>query len=296
MEPIYRVAVVADIHGNLTALEAVLADLAWRAPDATLVIAGDLVGGPQQEAVITRLRGLGAPMVRGNGEDYLTRIETGAAPAAWLTHRQYAMARWTYDQTSPAARDFLRALPVRLTINLPGADPVLVFHGGPDNTNEHLCPTLNPGALERAFASTTEAVLVCGHSHLPWQVRQGQRLAFNPGAVCAPLDGSIGAQYGLLTWTETGWDGEIFTIPYDLTAFERAYRASGVLETGPLARAHLTSLLRGRDWGDAFIRHAVQLAKAAGAPHSPCVPDAIWAQAEQTFPWDDPLPPLTAKT
>src|SRR5512133_1406444 len=291
-----RLAILADIHGNLTALEAVLGDLAWRAPDARLVIAGDLVGGPQQEAVITRLRELGAPMVRGNGEDYLARIETGTTPAAWLTHRQYAMARWTYDQASPAARDFLRTLPVRLKIELPGADSVLVFHGGPDNTNEHLHPALTPGALERAFACTTETVLVCAHSHLPWQARQGQRLAFNPGAVCAPLDGSIGAQYGLLSWRETGWQAETFTIPYDLAAFEHAYRASGVLETGPLARAHLTSLLRGRDWGDAFIRHAVQLAKAAGEPYSPCVPDEIWSQAEQTFPWDDPLPPLIART
>ena len=79
-----RLAVLSDIHGNLPALEAVLADVQRQGVDGILV-AGDCTGGPHQQAAIDLLRALDSWMIRGNSENYCLAFDTGTAPESWRT-------------------------------------------------------------------------------------------------------------------------------------------------------------------------------------------------------------------
>ncbi len=106
-----RLAVLADIHGNLPAFEAVLADLECFTPLQGILVAGDITGGPGQQAVLERLIELGALMIQGNGEQAVVRLALGAAPQYVYTAKQFSLTRWAHDSLSPALLDFVCRLP-----------------------------------------------------------------------------------------------------------------------------------------------------------------------------------------
>ena len=106
-----RIAVLADIHGNLFALEAVIADLAELGVDEVMV-AGDLVGrGPQGRDVVSRIREEGWACVRGNHEDYLISFFRREIPVAWWVDEEWAASRWMARDLDADTVDFLDSLP-----------------------------------------------------------------------------------------------------------------------------------------------------------------------------------------
>jgi hypothetical protein len=138
-----------------------------------------------------------------------------------------------------------------------------------------------------ALTQTSEPVLVCGHTHIPWKAERQGKLALNPGAVCGPLNGEVGAQYALLNWLDDHWRVQHLTIPYNIERVRRACRESGLLEEGgALAQAFLLCLETGRDAYDDFFSYAGELAAEAGFQDCDVVPDDIWEQATATFGWD----------
>ena len=89
-----RLAVLADVHGNMPALEAVIEDIESHGVDEVLV-GGDLVGrGPEGSLVTRRIRELGWPSIRGNHEEYVLTFRKGEVPADWLEAKEWAAARW----------------------------------------------------------------------------------------------------------------------------------------------------------------------------------------------------------
>ena len=280
-----RIAVLADIHGSLPSLEAVLHEIHNQPVDG-LLVAGDMTCGPNSTGVLRRLQAENAWMVLGNNEGYLLRFDSGQAPDWWFTSHQWALNRWVYQTMDQTSLALLRSLPEQLVINLPGTAPIRMFHGSLRNTGELLDPILHPAPLADAFARSSEAVLICGHSHLPWQVRRDGRLAFNPGAVLFPCNGDLSAQYAILTWTKAGWEVEHHSVPYDRSLVRAAFEASGLLHAGgSLARAFLLSIETGRDVAMDFLTYAYRKAAEAGYPDCEYVPDGIWDAAAESFNW-----------
>ena len=280
-----RIAVLADIHGSLPSLEVVLNSI-HRQPVDGLLVAGDMTCGPNSTGVLRRLQAENAWMVLGNNEGYLLRFDSGQAPDWWFTSHQWALNRWVYQTMDQTSLALLRSLPEQRVIDLPGTAPIRMFHGSLRNTGELLDPILHPAPLADAFARSSEAVLICGHSHLPWQVRRDGRLAFNPGAVLFPCNGDLGAQYAILTWTKAGWEVEHHSVPYDRSLVRAAFEASGLLHAGgSLARAFLLSIETGRDVAMDFLTYAYRKAAEAGYPDCEYVPDGIWDAAAASFDW-----------
>lgn len=281
-----RLAVLADVHANLAALEAVLADAA--AQGATgYILAGDMAGGPQLNAVAHRVANL-APCwaIRGNNENYLLRLDAGLAPAGWYTSSQWGFVRWNYRQASAETLSFFRSLPEQCVINLPGTAAIRVVHGSPRSVSELIYPESAPEPFELALAQTGEPVLVFGHTHLPWVVRRNGRLALNPGAVSAALNGDPRAQYALIEWDGRQWRVEHRAAAYDLDALRHAFEESGLLEAGGgFSRAYLFDILHAQNSLTAFLEHAYRLAAEAGYSQPACVPDDIWERAGETFDW-----------
>jgi predicted phosphodiesterase len=270
----------------LPALQAVLDDMVPYSIDH-LVVAGDLVGGPQPNEAVRLLQSRRAWMILGNTDRTLLNYRAGRVPAAWRTCKQFALLRWSVAHVNAEALKVLQALPEQWVVAIPGTAPIRVVHGSPRDIAEHIYPQREPEVLEQALAQIDEPVLVCGHTHEPWIVSRGGRLALNPGAVCGPLDGFVGAQWALLIWHGERWQAELHGVRYDLEQVRAAFRDSGLLAGGEvLARAYFLCLETGHNvWGD-FLAFARGLALAAGLSVSDAIPDQAWDEAVAQFDWE----------
>ena len=281
-----RLAVMSDVHANLPALEAVLEDLRRHSVDG-IIVAGDLVCGPQPVEAARLLRSLGGWMIRGNGDTDLLQYHAGEAPEEWYTRSQFALMRWMHGQADEETLEFIGALPEERVVEVTGTAPIRVVHGSPGGPSQGIFPRRDSATLEGAWVRTEEPVLVCGHTHTPWVVERGGRLALNPGAVCSPLDGTVGAQYALLTWKGGRWQVAHKVVRYDLDAVRAIFRDSGLLEEcGGCGRAFLLSLETGRNVFGQFLSFARELCVGAGFEDCDVVPDDIWERAKEEFDWD----------
>lgn len=297
-----RLVILADIHGNLAALEAVLADAQPYDPGG-IVVAGDTTGGAQSQECLDRLRALGAQAIRGNNEEYMLAYHRGDAPPAWRASRRWGAMRWCYHHLRPETLGYLAALPAQRVVAVDGRAPIRVVHGSPQSAYRHLVPDGNEAALAHfrrvgivavdgrplplaeALAGVAEPVLVCGHSHLAWQQRAGDRLALNPGSVGSPANGDWRAQYALLTWEDGDWQVEFRAVAYDRARMRAAFVESGYLAAGnAFARACMVGADTGLNVPGALVDHAIRLAKEEGWTWDD-MPDAVWDRAAETFDW-----------
>jgi predicted phosphodiesterase len=304
----YRFAVLADIHGNLLALEAVLADIRARTSPARpprLLVAGDfLPAGPHPVEVFERLQAENAVLIRGNNEDYLIDYHTGRAPAWYASSAQMAPMRWTHARLGPERLRFLTGLPDQVVVHADGLPPVRLVHGSHRHISEILIPDQDPMAvqvfrqssllgeneapppLEDLLSDLPEPVLACGHTHIPWIQHCGERLAFNPGSAGLSSNGDPRAWYALLYWENHHWEVEQRAVAYDLDRLRRAYHDTGYLAAGgPFARGCLIDALQGHNVVWFFIIFARQWASAAGWDGEGAVPDELWFEAERHYPW-----------
>ena len=217
-----RLAVVSDIHGNLRALEAVLADIPKRSPDA-FVNLGDCVTSPLwPRETFELLQTLAWPTVRGNHDRWLADA-TSAPSSASITFTRAAL-----DASHRAALGALTA-----TLTLP--ENVLAVHGTPSSDTEYLLEEkrdgrlalVNAGALGGRLGETTASLILCGHSHHQHAVADAKgRLVLNPGSVGCPRyadnadrlvneAGSPHARYAIVTKRGSGWSIDLVVLEYD---------------------------------------------------------------------------------
>jgi len=278
-----RLAVLADVHGNNPALEAALSEIEQDAVDGILV-AGDMVTGPNSVEVLRRLRALGAWMIRGNNENYILRLASGDAPD-WQYHaRQWAFMRWNLQQMDKDSLTFLRNLPEQRTLTFGGADPIRMVHGSPRDVSELVYPDQDMSRLETALKMVPEPVLIFGHTHIPWQLRLDGRLALNPGSVCGTFNGQTGGGYAILTWDGVRWDAELRKLHYDLSLIRQAFEQTGLLAaSGPIGECWLHDLEHGVNTVPLFVEFAFEQAAQAGHADLPYVPDKIWDASYELF-------------
>lgn len=232
-----RYALISDIHANLPALEAVLADIAGRAGVTGTYHLGDLVGyAPWPDETVALIARSAIPGVAGNYDSTVAtdykhcgcRYEDPVQET--LSHVSYG---WTRAHVSPEAKRFLGSLPFRIDIlpnggHLAGPRLVLV-HGTPtlntvywtEGRSDDFC--LKMAALAELKKGD---VIVFGHTHLPWH-REIQGIHFvNTGSVGRPKDGDWRAGYVLLSMDERSVAVEVRRVEYDLDRAMAGIRAS----------------------------------------------------------------------
>ncbi len=193
-----RVAVLADIHGNLPALEAVLAELDRLAVDR-VVLNGDIAGGPLPGETLARLTELGerAVWVHGNGERGLVAgfdRALGSGSGAEAAHEDdLAVGRLL----TRAERDLLADLPMTVTLEVDGLGAVLFCHATPRRDDEMLLVDSPPSRYAAALGGVTADLVVLGHTHMPFDRLFDRRRVVNPGSVGMPY-GHAGAAWALL--------------------------------------------------------------------------------------------------
>jgi len=199
-----KLAIFSDVHGNLPALLAVLADIAQESPDAVYHL-GDLVGyNPFPNEVVAKVRDLEIPGIIGN-YDLAVVAEEPEAIARYLNPTVSDMAldiyHWTKGELSPESRQYLNALPDRLTLEF-GGWRLFLTHGSPRSIREYVRPRFTEAELAQVLAGIEAEVILAGHTHIP-QVRQVDGKTFvNPGSVGFPKDGDPRAVYAILNLGE----------------------------------------------------------------------------------------------
>ncbi len=212
-----RVLALYDIHGNIDALEAVLADPAAGGPDAVLV-GGDAVPGPFAAAVLDRLAAIGAPvhLLRGNGEREVAAAVGAPAPAG--DDLAAVTAAITAAELGEERAAALGALPLTLEL-----DGVLYCHASPRRDDEMLTRLSAPERWAAALAGVTAPVVVGGHTHQADDRRAGAVRFLNAGSVGLPYEGDGAARW---LWVEDGAPAARRT-PYDAAGAGARMLAAG---------------------------------------------------------------------
>jgi len=193
-----RVAILSDIHANISALEAALADLKRHAPQLVLV-AGDVVGdGAYPSEVVVLLRRRGIPTIRGNVERKVMEVAAlRPSEVNILVKKKHADLVWTAKRLGREGLDWLRSLPPSLELRLAGSRLLLV-HGSPLGDTDYVYPSLTTRALAAKLGSERPDVLACGHSHIPFTRRIAGVTVVNAGSVGRPVDGDPRGSYALV--------------------------------------------------------------------------------------------------
>jgi predicted phosphodiesterase len=193
---IESVAVLADIHGVLPVLDAVLAQPAVLAAER-IVVCGDHAAGPQPVRVLDRLAALdNVVLVRGNADRDLVALARGEYPP---DADAYPIDAWAAAQLTPTHVAQLAGLPHPVFLDVRGFGPVAFCHGTPRDDNEVVLVDTRLDRWAQAFCGLPEEVrtVVCGHTHMPFSRLVDRRLVINPGSVGMPY-GRPGGHYALL--------------------------------------------------------------------------------------------------
>lgn len=210
-----RLAILADIHGNLPALEAVIADMQGEEFDQ-VVVAGDLInGGPFSRQVLERVFDLGWVAIRGNHE--MLFLEHWAEGPGKKANRD---SRWVLEMTAGQLGDHWRAqvaaMPDELTLRFADAPPLRILHGSAGNPFRTINRHTDEAEACTLLSGVREKSVVTAHCHLHFERRLVGRQVLNPGSVGAPLDGRQDASYALLEGDEAGWRGDFRRVAVDL--------------------------------------------------------------------------------
>lgn len=237
-----RLAVISDIHSNLAAFEAVLADLETQSPDA-VVVAGDFLNrGPQPLEVWQLLQTKPWPLLRGNHEDYVVAQCQSLASQDPLANPIWQPARWTAEQIGKDPTGIAH-LPIYITMAAPDGSEIVIAHGTTRLNNEGVFGRTSDAELDDLLQGERPALFCCGHTHVALVREYDGTLFVNSGAVGMPFNGDQRAQYAIVTWTNAGWQPELRAVKYDVERTIAAYSSSGFLEGGgPLARVILYEL------------------------------------------------------
>lgn len=244
-----NVAVIADIHGNLQALRAVLRDIDRRSVDR-LIVNGDLVNrGPDSAAVMQELlERQDVTFILGNHDDLLRLWQERAEslPPEWFGDPFWEATAWNAEALDRAGLLYVpQGWAFSQVLRAGGELPeVLVTHGTVDNYREGLSDRMSEERL-RAVAGG-HRVLVGSHIHRPVIHRSGDTLVLNTGGVGVSADGDPRAAYLLLTAGAQGWAPQIVRVDYDREGSLRRFAESGYLRTGLSAEIFRQELLTSR--------------------------------------------------
>jgi predicted phosphodiesterase len=185
-----RIAALYDIHGNIPALDAVLADVE-RAGVDLVVWGGDVAAGPLPAETLERMRAVGGRCVMGNADRQMVED----------------------SRLGPADREYLAAFEPTVSLDVDGLGPVLFCHGSPRSDEEMITRATPPERLAPMLDGVAERTIVCGHTHQQFDLRCGAQRVLNAGSVGMPYEGTAAAYWLLL-----GPGVQMRRTEYDVTA------------------------------------------------------------------------------
>jgi len=252
-----RLAFLGDIHGNLPALESVLADLEQQSPDAIYLLGDQVNRCGWDNEVMDLVADQGWPAIRGNHEWILGRLNTPDNPSALDNRVRFATLWWTWAQLSERHLETIRALPAQRRLDFGIGPPICLLHGTPDSPFVGLFPHDDEITLASTLADISEPIVVAAHTHWPMARKAGRWQIFNGGSVGMPYNGDPRGQYLLLDLAvEKGtrcWKPTFRQAAYDRTCVQNKFENLGLVASiGRIAELHLRTVMDGEPWASDF--------------------------------------------
>ena len=238
-----RVAVLSDIHGNLIALDACLADLVSQGGADAIIAAGDLcMDGPRPKKTLQRLEEVGAQCVRGNTDRYIAGIGEEQ-----FSSTETVQLAWTRKQLGEKWLSWMRELPFALRVG-DEDNQLLIVHANPTNDEDQVWPDADEATLTRLIGEERARTIAFGHVHLPYVRQWHDRMLVNVASAGLPKDGDPRACYAIFTAREGGWEVKHRRIVFDVKKVATQLADCGIPESAELIatlRRHRYKRLKG---------------------------------------------------
>jgi putative phosphoesterase len=226
-----RVAALYDIHANVVALDAVLAEIHHHVFDA-VVVGGDVVPGPMPAETLTRLTTLDVPVhfIRGNGDRVVSMQLAGEDISREVPGQFGAVIEWTARQLNADQQQVLLRWPATCKMEIPGLGEVLFCHATPRNDTECFTRVTPNEKLSPVFRDVTAKIVVCGHTHMQFDRTVDGRRVINAGSVGMPFAAPRGAY-----WLQLGPGVQLRRTDYDFEAAANQMRATSLPQVETLS-------------------------------------------------------------
>jgi putative phosphoesterase len=230
-----RIAFISDIHGNFTALQAVLADMNSQSVDQVVCLGDVVTLGPQPIEVLNTLRDLKCLCIRGNHDAAVLDPESAARYE--IASHLIADLYWCKAQLSPEDIKFIKSFEPMREINLDDGNRILAFHGSPLSFTDIIQAATPPQQLNLYFEGQRASLFIGGHSHIQMVRRHNDKLVLNSGSVGNAFKSvfSPGNPVDLLPWAEymvINHDGNSLNIDSRRVYFDTNSLLKKVRETG----------------------------------------------------------------
>ncbi len=231
-----RIAFISDIHGNLTALLAVLADIKKHGSDQIICLGDTISLGPQPQETLNALRELNSVYIMGNHDEAI--LDPEKAPDLEITEHLVPDLYWCRDQLAATDFEFIKSFQSTHEITFPNGIQLLAFHGSPTSTTEIIQATTPSELLDEYFAGQSASVFIGGHSHIQMLRRYGKNLVLNSGSVGNAFEFAFSpgnpprllpwAEYAVIDQSGNSFNVDLRRVYFDIDALLKVVKTSGL--------------------------------------------------------------------
>lgn len=278
-----RLAVLADIHGNITAFKECV-QYALSRGISTFIILGDYSGElPYLRETLDYLYELEKQYtcycIRGNREEYMLKYREAGEASYEKGNSASGCLLYAYEQLTEQDLEFFGDLPISRRLSFPGLPPLTICHGSPDRVNEKLEP--GKEATRQVMENESSPYILCGHTHIQGEICHQGKTVWNPGSVGIPLKSGGQTQFMLLYGTDGSWKREFISLTYDVEEAVRQICDSGMEAYAPYWCRITKYMIRGVeiDHVDVLDRAMELCRQTKGQCIWPEIPEECWAQA-----------------
>lgn len=231
-----RIAFISDIHGNLTALEAVLADIKKQGADQTICLGDTISLGPQPLETLNTLRELNSIYIMGNHDEAI--LDPEKAPKLEITEHLVPDLYWCREQLTTDDFDFIKSFESTHEILFPNGVQLLAFHGSPISTTDIIQATTSAETLDEYFDGQSASVFIGGHSHIQMFRRYGKKIILNSGSVGNAFEFAFSpgnpprllpwAEYAIVDQSGNSLDVDLRRVYFDIDTLLKIVKKSGL--------------------------------------------------------------------